>query len=71
MIQKNNLKTCRIEAGLEKVDLAKLSSVSVSTINNVEDRDHNIKPEIKSRLVNGLNSSSHTTKQYIVEEVFP
>jgi len=66
--QKNGLRAIRVMEGLTKVDLARLANISVSTITNIEDKNHVATEVTMQRIVNGLNA--HSNKSYDVKQVF-
>ncbi len=71
MIQQNNLKRCREEAGLTKAELERLSGIGTTTIRDIEEHRRGGNPVTKNCLVNGLNKSNNKTKDYKFREVFP
>jgi transcriptional regulator with XRE-family HTH domain len=65
---KNRLKIIRIMEGLTKVDLSRLAKISVSTITNIEDKNHIPTEVTMQRIVNALNL--HSGKSYEVKQIF-
>ena len=67
----NNLRVIRSEEGLKITELAQLSDVSTKTITSIEYRNRNVSPEMKHRVVKGLNQNPRKVKQYKYSDVFP
>ena len=70
-IRANNLTRCREEAGLSISRLAKLSGMSVPTINDIANCKREGLEATKHRIVYGLNQSDHKVKEFTFKEVFP
>lgn len=68
----NNLEIIRLEEGLTRTELARLSRLTVNTIRKLEeDEDHNAREVTKRKVVRGLNSNPNRIRDYTFEEAFP
>lgn len=69
-VTSNKLRTIRVDEGLDKAELARLSDVSERTIREIENGNQS-REETLRRIVNGLNRNPKRKKEYEFEEVFP
>lgn len=67
----NNLRMIRTTEGLKITELAELADVSTKTIAGLEYRNRNTSPEMKHRVVNGLNRHPRRKQEYTFKNVFP